>query len=272
MRPRSLKDYKSALNLLASKIDPFRAKEYKDVNGAIKEIKKERNWSARTAAKNATIIKNFYAWCHREGILEHNPFPFHEFKKPRPVEPDFLKPEDYLKILSNKALTLQETAIIRTLWETGIRRSECATISRSEVIFKEKGYVVHIPRDKSKGRYSNRFIPISFALAGLLLHLIEISKGRDHDRIFITKWGNPLNERDVCEIVERASKQVYLKVTPKMFRHAFGMRKLREGHSQLAVMNWLGHASLDMTNHYLHMTPEDSLELHNSVTPLNSTG
>lgn len=271
MKPRSLNDYRTALNFLSKEIDPLEAKTYPDVNEVIKRIRARRNWSPATTSKNAKCVKNFYAWLTREGIIPHNPFPFHEFKRPRPAEPAYITQDQFDRIMVDPFLTHQELTILLVLWDTAVRVSELCAIDQDEICFKE-GYL-HVPREKSKGEYSDRYIPFRPETAEALKAQIKIAREYGHEEcLFITKWWTRLDPRDVSESLtkiglRRSPVREAMRLTPHMFRHSFGIRMMASPFNvpETVVQKWLGHASLSMTSHYLHLGKDESLSFYKNL-------
>lgn len=269
MKPRSLKDYETAVKILSQEIDPLKAEKFHEVNEAIKRLKTQRMWSGRTVAKYAICIKNFYAWLTREEIIKHNPFPFHEFKRQRPKEPKFLIQSQFDKLISDPFLNTQERAILSLLWDTGIRRAELCGLNRSDVDLKES--ILHVRQEISKGEYSFRYIPFTEKTRDILeWQVVCVERLAREPSLFINKVWKRIDERDVSEMISRIGMKETpykspMKLTCHQFRHGFGIRQLERGVPETVVSKWLGHTGLSMTQHYIHLTKESSKSLYFNV-------
>lgn len=268
MKPRSLTDYLFGISAVSNEIDLLKCTNSREVKDAILRLKEKRKWKARTTAKVATIIRRFCAWAAQEGIIQINPLPFHEFKKPPLPQPKFITQDRFDEILANPFLNHQERVLLMLLWDTGIRRGECATLDQEEIEFSEHGGTIHIPRVKSKGEYSIRYVPFSKETAHLLKTQIEwVRKQGEKVGVFLNSDWTRLSKDGVTEIVGKISKKFpktdeYFLLTPHILRHSFAIRMLEKGVPELIVSKWLGHANLSMTHHYTSLTKETAIKFY----------
>lgn len=264
MKPRSVHDYVTTLQYISEEIDPLKAESRGDVRNALLRLKKKKNWGSTTIGHHSIRIKNFYDWATSERLIPFNPYPFSEFKRPRAKTVDYINEEQYEGLVKDFDLTMEEATCIRLLGETGLRPSEFSALRQKHIIWEK--CVIHVDETISKGGYSDRFIPIHLETLALLSIQVQNVKYfyDDTEHLFFNRYGNPIDERQVYEMIlrigERATKKRdSMKICPKMFRHGFGIKMLKQyGVPQLIVMRWMGHSSLEMTNGYLHMTAQDS--------------
>lgn len=268
MRERSLKDYIMAVDLLRSEIVPEKATDFREVNDAIKNLKAKRSWSTSTTAKIATCLKNYYAWLAREKIIESNPFPFHEFKRGRPKTPEYLTESEFENLIADPLITTQELAVIRILWDCAVRVSELCALDQADLNF-EEGYV-HVPREKSKGGYSDRVIPFTDETKSVLrLHVKTLTRNGITGPLFVNKWWNRAFPQDISEWlkkigIRRSRCREAIRLTPHMFRHSFGMRMVPLV-GEIITSKFLGHSSLSMTQHYTHLDRESALKIYKNI-------
>jgi len=261
--PRSVRDYGDGLRFFTEEMDPLAVKNRGEVRSSILKLKERKKWGEVTTCTKGKYLVSFFAWAHSEGLIPLNPWPFNEFKTPRRKEAPAVTEAIYRAMLLSSGLELRFRAAIMLLWDTGIRASELVSLDHEDLITNPGGYLIHVPREKSKGKFSDRYIPVTMATAGVLMAQIDISRAKGDKAIFLSKSGARLHSPDLWAAVSGAGQRAgYNGVNPKMFRHAFGMRMLRAGAPQLVVMGWMGHSSIQMTNHYLHQTPEDSLHFY----------
>lgn len=261
-KKKSWEEYLAALRKLSSEINILTVKNHREVKNAILSLKQKYNWGGATTKKNSKCIKYFYAWCCREEILPYNPYPFDDFKKPRQDEAKFVTESEYKLVLREQILDQQDRLMIMTFWDGGMRRVELSTIDQNEVDLKSN--MLHIPRQKSKGRYSDRWIPFSLATAAALKKQKEwLNAHGVLDAMFVNYDFKRITPSRINERFKRITlikeNGECCRLTPKMLRHSFGIRMMKKFNvPQVVVMNWLGHADPGMTNHYSHVTQEDS--------------
>jgi site-specific recombinase XerD len=108
-----------------------------------------------------------------------------------------------------------------------------------------------------KGR-KERVCPIWDETAELLAALLKRMPRREDERVFVNRYGQPLGAAGVRyrldQYVNAAAKSlpalVKKRVTPHTFRHTVGVALVSAGVDVTVIRNWLGHVSLDTTNHY----------------------
>ena len=129
-----------------------------------------------------------------------------------------------------------------------------------------------------KGR-KERLCPLWPETVLLLKALLKRQPRRDDERLFVNRYGVPLGASGVrfklAQYVPAAAKKVpslaSKDVTPHRFRHATAVHLVAAGVDVTVIRSWLGHVSLDTTNHYAQAnleTKRKALErLANSSRP-----
>ena len=108
-----------------------------------------------------------------------------------------------------------------------------------------------------KGR-KERICPLWPETIILLKKLLERQPRADDERLFVNRYGDPLGASGVryklAAYVEAAAKTTpslrSKTVTPHSFRHATAVHLVSAGVDITVIRSWLGHVSLDTTNHY----------------------
>lgn len=156
---------------------------------------------------------------------------------------------------------LKVIALVRFLYRTGMRVSECCALTRGEVDIEDGTAFVF----RGKGGKSRRSYFDSETAEALLrywsarldgslpvaLATLPAFSGRDHPG----NPGTPITPRSVERIVRDVARQagVVAQITPHSFRHGLAT-KMIEGHvSPTVVQRVLGHANLATTQVYVHM-------------------
>ena len=275
MAERSVRDYLWAHDLLASRLDLSSDLQYRQVNDAIKDMKAREGWSQGTVYKYAVCVKNFFRWAAREGLIQNNPYPFTDWKKPRPETPRFLTESIFYGLIRDPALTFQEHAMLWTFWDTGARVGEISRLRKANFDLEQK--LVTIPYELSKGHYSHRIVPFSDSLRDSLKRQFSLI---EWDFIFIGADNQPMSLIGIQKVINKIGMRSSpyrqpMVLSPHMFRHSFGVRMLEKGVPEVIVQKWLGHATLSMTSRYINLTSQASkniYEMHVSSKSLVAQG
>ena len=108
-----------------------------------------------------------------------------------------------------------------------------------------------------KGR-KERLCPLWQEMVLLLRSLLRRQPRAEDEPIFVNRYGVPLGASGVrfrlAEYVDAAAKiapsLASKHVTPHSFRHATAVHLVAAGVDITVIRSWLGHVSLDTTNHY----------------------
>ena len=164
---------------------------------------------------------------------------------------------------------LRDRAILETLYSTGLRVSELASLNKKNVDLKRREFMV-----RGKGRkprivfLSERAVEwISKYLAvrndnfeALFLNHRRGKKSSD----IVAGEGRRLSTVAIENMVRKTSllAGVIKKVTPHILRHSFATELLMNGADIRSVQEMLGHASLTTTQIYTHLTHKRLREVH----------
>jgi len=145
------------------------------------------------------------------------------------------------------------------LYNTGARMQEALDVCPQAIRF---DFPAHV-RLLGKGR-KERFCPLWPETVDLLKALLKRQPRADMQPLFANRYGEPLGASGfrfkLGQYVAAAAKQVpslkSKKVTPHRFRHAMAVHLVASGIDVTVIRSWLGHASLDTTNHYAQANME----------------
>jgi integrase/recombinase XerD len=196
--------------------------------------------------------------------------PWFDLEVPKPKVkrklPRVLSPEDIQQVL-NATMNLKHRAIIATLYGAGLRRAEVRTLKVSDI--DGQRMVIHV-RD-GKGH-----VPREVTLSPKLLELLRIywRWRKPKDWLFPSACyrDRPINLSAIYIICENAAKAAGLKkaFNPHILRHSYATHLLEAGTDLRVIQLLLGHADLQTTAKYLHVSkktlgaiasPLDSLQV-----------
>lgn len=160
--------------------------------------------------------------------------------------------------------------VLRMLYETGMRRSELASLTVQDVNLSK--LTIKVLGKGSK----ERIIPIENELAHNISQYLALrdekmaeEKAADSRRLLINSKGRPVSDSMIYSIVEQYMPTLSNadRVSPHVFRHTFATHMLNEGADINAVKELLGHSSLDSTEIYTHMSRERLKETYKHAHP-----
>lgn len=211
--------------------------------------------SKNTIMLAAASLKFFYS-----EILKKE---FGQVKMPKKDKtlPEVLTKEE-VKNLIDSTDNEKSRLIVSFLYSTGLRVSELVNLKVEDINFEEgTGWV-----RRGKGA-KDRIFNVSKGLIGELKTYLE---GREYKYIFSKE--KPLTTRNIQKIICGTKKRAGInkKVTPHTLRHSFATHLLEAGTDIRTIQAILGHASLNTTQVYTHISSEQIKKVHNPLDVLGN--
>lgn len=168
----------------------------------------------------------------------------------------------------------RDHAFLSFLYNTGARIQEALNVCPQEIRFDAPSCV----RLYGKGR-KERLCPLWPETVSLLKALLQRHPREDNQPIFVNRYGAPLGASGVrfklAAYVEAAARILpsltSKKVTPHSFRHATASHLVAAGVDITVIRSWLGHVSLNTTNHYAQANLETKRKALESVALSSKT-
>ena len=171
--------------------------------------------------------------------------------------PSYLDPPEVEAILAQPDRSTiegqRDHALLSFLYNTGARIQEALDLCPKALRLETPACV----RLYGKGR-KERLCPLWPETVSLLKALLQRQPRAENERLFVNRYGAPLGASGVrfklaqyvaaagVKVPSLASKHV----TPHSFRHATAVHLVAAGVDITVIRSWLGHVSLDTTNHY----------------------
>lgn len=212
--------------------------------------------SKNTIMLAAASLKFFYV-----EVLEKE---FGRIKMPKKERklPEVLT-KDEVKSLIEGSDNVKSRLIISLLYSSGLRVSELVNLKIDDLNFEEgTGWVRH-----GKGG-KDRLIGVSSKLIEELRDYLDV-KGADNKYIF--SKDKALSTRNIQKIIKGVGMRAGInkKVTPHTLRHSFATHLLEQGTDIRTIQAMLGHASLNTTQMYTHISSEQIMKVKNPLDGLS---
>ncbi len=236
------------------------------------EHQKKKGFSVSSIARNLSALKSFFRFLVRDRILSKDPTSMIETPRLWKKIPDILDPKEVDKLLSQpnirKDKGLRDKAILETMYATGLRVSEVASLQVQSVNL-EVGFL----RVKGKGG-KERIVPIgqkALHFLGRYLNQVrsKLLKGKVCDALFISSYKKGLSRQSIWKMIKIYLKKAYIRkdVYPHILRHSFATHLLEGGADLRSVQEMLGHSDISTTQIYTHINKSRLREIHKKYHP-----
>jgi integrase/recombinase XerD len=210
---------------------------------------RERKLAAKTVSQRVAALRFFYVkTLKRHHMLEHLPLP----RLPKKL-PTVLSREEVGRLLAACANRLHRTMLM-TMYSTGVRRAELCQLKTSDI--DSQRMVVHVRQGKGR---RDRDLPLSPALLEELRGYWRWMKPKTF--LFpgvVDGWRAdvPISDKMVWVACQNAARAAGIEkhISPHCLRHSYATHMHEAGADLRTIQVLLGHASLDHTTVYLHLS------------------
>jgi len=253
---RIVRDFAAYFHRSPDKLGPEHIRQYQAYLFQSKKL------STASVSQYVSAIRFlFVKTLRRHFLTEHIPFP----KSPRQL-PTVLSPEEVTRLI-NAARNLYHRALLMTLYSTAVRRSELCRLQVSDIDSQRMMIRIH-----GKGR-RDRDVPLSPKLLETLRLYWRWRKPKTY--LFPGRGRRadaPISANIVWLACHQAAQQAGIgkRLSPHSLRHSCATHWLEAGADLRTIQVVLGHARLEHTLIYLHLShrhlqavpnPLDSLPL-----------
>ncbi|MFH0940634.1 MAG: tyrosine recombinase XerC [Candidatus Omnitrophota bacterium] len=227
---------------------------------------KEKNLTARSVARKLSSLRSLFRFLIKEGFLKLNPTAAIHSPKQDKFLPKFLTEADVIKLIEapdrDTLKGLRDTAILETLYSTGMRVSELVSLTEEAIDF--IGATVKV---MGKGK-KERMLPIGERALRAIRNYLKKRNVRTRV-IFLNKNKKQLGPRGIRKMMDAYIRKISLKehISPHTMRHSFATHLLDHGADLRSVQELLGHANLSTTQIYTHLTTEKLKSVYEKAHP-----
>jgi len=228
----------------------------------------ERKLAPDTVEIRMSALRFFFKKMLKRRDIHFDDLPFP--KTPRKL-PTVLSREEVRRMI-DETTNLMHRTILMVLYGTGVRRTELSLLKVTDI--DSKRMVIHIRQGKGS---RDRDVPLSPKLLEALREYWRWKKPKIY--LFPSTPGKrgveePMSDKVVWWAVREAARRAGItrKIGPHTFRHSFATELLEAGTDLRTIQLLMGHARLEDTTLYLHlsrrhlkmtMNPLDQLPIQN---------
>ena len=229
--------------------------------------------SSSSQYSRLALIRLWFQWIHRQGHTRHDPTKTLELPRTAYKLPTVLNKQQVEKVLAQpdmrKPVGIRDRAIMEVFYSTGIRRTELIRL-RIVDLDRERG-VVAIREGKGK---RDRTVPIGErALIWLDQYLSRVRPTvvvePDTGFVFLTSTGAWFTPNHLSCLVRRyiRAADIAKNGACHVFRHTMATHMLENGADTRHIQEMLGHARLDTTQIYTHVSIRKLKQVHTRTHP-----
>lgn len=229
--------------------------------------RRTNNKSAGTVFREQESIKSFYKFLFMENVVKKNPAA--GLKSPRLERylPDTLSIDEVTRLLEAPDIStipgLRDSAILETLYATGMRASELTGVKMQDINF-ELGFI------KCAGKGGReRIVPIGLTAIDSIKKYLGTRKNCASEFLFLSRLQKKLSRISIWNIIKKYVETAGIKknVTPHTLRHSFASHLLEHGADLRTIQEMLGHASISTTQIYTHTDRQFLKSQHKKFHP-----
>lgn len=231
----------------------------------------KRGLKATTIKRRLCALRSFCKYLRREKKIDNNPLALLQspkVPKPLPVWVTEAQMDDLLDNtdFGNDFVGKRDRLIIDLIYSTGMRRSEVASLKSADIDYANRSI-----RVLGKGK-KMRIVPFGeelFSMMSDFSHEKMCLFGEDTHFFVVDESGAGLTPEQIAVIAHKylSSIPTLARQTTHVLRHSFATNMLSNGADLMAVKELLGHASLQSTEVYTHLTPKDILANYRQAHP-----
>ena len=266
--PRTIEEYRrnagEFLAFLAARGVDWRSPDRAAVRAYLASLT-DRGLAPSTVAGRLAAARSLYRHALRRGRIERDPLtgvraPRRPARLPRVLsvdEAEKLVTAPGTAVTRDEALARRDAAMLELLYATGMRISELAGLTVDRV-----DLAGHRLRVVGKGNKERQLL-FGAPAGRTLRHYLEVARpvlaargDAGSAAVFLNAAGGPLSARGARLVIERwvTAVGVPASTSPHTLRHSFATHLLEGGADLRVVQELLGHANLQTTQVYTHLS------------------
>jgi len=220
-----------------------------------------------TLCRTFCTVKVFFRFCLRENFCVKDPVRYMDSPKLWQMIPEVLTKEEVEQLLTapdpSTLLGLRDLALFELIYSCGLRVSELCSLKIYDV---DDAFI----KVQGKGR-KQRLVPIGRKALELIDKYLTNARGvaETNDFLFVTKKGHSLSRQLVWRRIKKYCQEAKItkNISPHTLRHSFATHLLDGGADLRVIQELLGHASINSTDRYTHVSSKHLQEAFEKFHP-----
>ncbi len=224
--------------------------------------------------KMVAAVKQFFKFLKERDYIVSDPAGDIKYaKEPRTLPQSIFTPAETKRIIHTPDVKCvfgyRDRVILEVLFSTAIRNKELCNLTLEDVDYHD-GFL-RINQGKGK---KDRVVPMGKIACRYLENYIksvrpELIKDPYNNSLFLTSRGNTMNSDTLWRLVKKYAKKAKIRknVYPHTFRHTCATAMLKNKAHIRVIQELLGHAFLNATQIYTHVSIGDLKEIHKKCHP-----
>lgn len=227
--------------------------------------RKSADLSARTINRILSSLRAFFKFLRLEKIRNDDPCELLESPKQKKALPLVFQPDEIETLLNaidiSTAIGLRDRALFELIYSCGLRISEAANLSFSNIFLEEK--ILRITGKRNK----ERLVPFGDEAVYWLSKYIneaypKLRKLFSKDYVFLNKNGRGISRKGIWKRFSELRQFAHIEGKVHSLRHSFATHLLAGGADLRTLQELLGHADIATTQIYTHVDEEQLAEIH----------
>jgi integrase/recombinase XerC len=244
-------DFLEQRDTAVGSLDKLRVREY--LSGLV-----AAGFASASIQRKVSTLRSFYRYLRTEGVLSVDPMLGVRGPRREHRLPHFLRQEEIDTLIGaadgDKPNELRDRAILELLYASGVRVSEAVGIDAGDIDLDERA-----ARVLGKGARERMVMIGAPAVRAVERYLRDGRPQLVQDKavaLFLNREGGRLSQRAVQTMVRKYALKAGLdrSIHPHLLRHTFATHLLEGGAEIRVVQTLLGHASVNTTQIYTHVT------------------
>ena len=208
-------------------------------------------------ARKVSAIREYFRFLEGVGVIHKSPTAGIDTPKREKHTRQFLRSDEFTKMLSLAGAHPRDYAILQVFLQTGIRVSELANLTIDDVDLIKPAITV-----RGKGSIE-REIALEKRGVQALKNYLAVRPESLSSILFLNYKAEPISERGIRKLVVKYRKNAGItkRASCHSLRHTFATYKAEKGVSPFQLQQWLGHANLNTTQIYVHLGKQNAKKI-----------